>query len=45
METNASNYALTTILSIMNEENKVHPVTFHFHTFTIAKLNYNIYNK
>jgi len=29
----------------MNEENEVHPVTFHFCTFTAAKLNYNTYNK
>ena len=29
----------------MNEENKVYPVTFHFYTFTTAKLNYDIYDK
>ena len=45
MKTNVFNYALTTILSIVNEENKVHPVIFHFYTFTIAELNYNMYNK
>jgi len=45
VETDASDYALTTILSIVNEENKVHLVAFHSHTFTIAELNYNTYNK
>jgi len=29
METDASDYALTAILSIVNEDNKVHPVAFH----------------
>jgi len=45
VETDASNYALTTILSIVNEENKVHPAVFHFYTFTMAELNYSTYDK
>ena len=45
METNALDYTLATILSIINEENKVHPVAFHFCTFIMAKLNYNTYDK
>ena len=45
METDALDYTLTAILSIVNEENEVYLVTFHSHTFTIAKLNYNIYDK
>ena len=45
METDASDYALTAILSIVNRDNKVHPVTFHSCTFTVAELNYNIYDK
>ena len=45
METNVLNYALTTILSIVNEENKVHLVAFHSHTFTMAELNYDTHNK
>jgi len=40
VETDASNYALATILSIMNEENEVQPIAFHFYTFTIVELNY-----
>ena len=38
METNALNYALTAILSIVNEENKVHLVT-------VAELNYDTHDK
>ena len=45
IENNTSDYALTAILSIVNEENEVYLVTFHFHTFTIVKLNYNTHNK
>jgi len=36
METDASNYALAAILSIVNEENEVHPVAFNSYTFTAA---------
>jgi len=45
MKTDALDYALTTILSIVNEENKVHLVAFHSCTFTIAELNYDTYDK
>ena len=45
METNASDYALAAILSIVNEDNEVHPVAFHSHTFTAAELNYNTHDK
>jgi len=45
METDALDYAFVTILSIVNEENEVYSVIFHSHTFTIAELNYNIYDK
>jgi len=45
VETNVSDYALTTILSIVNEDNEVHPVAFHSCTFTAAELNYDIYDK
>ena len=45
METDASDYALTEILSIVNEDNEVHPVAFHSRTFTIAELNYDIHDK
>jgi len=29
----------------VNEENKVHPVAFHSHTFTVVELNYDTYEK
>ena len=45
METDALDYALTIILSIVNKENEVHSVTFHSHTFTVAELNYNTHDK
>ena len=45
MKTNTLDYALAIILFIMNKENKVYLVTFHSHTFTIAELNYDTYNK
>ena len=45
MKTDASYYALAAILSIVNEENEVHLVAFHSHTFTTVELNYNIHNK
>jgi len=45
METNALDYALTVILFIVNEENKVHLVDFHSHTFTTVELNYSTHDK
>ena len=45
METNTSYYALAAILFIVNEENEVHPVVFHSHTFIAAELNYNTHDK
>ena len=45
METNALDYAFATILSIINEENKVHLVSFYSCTFTKAELNYDTHDK
>jgi len=45
VKTDASDYALTAILSIVNEENEVYPVAFYFCTFTIVELNYNTHDK
>ena len=45
MKTDTLDYALTVILFIVNEENEVYLVTFHFHTLTTAELNYNTYDK
>ena len=45
IETNALDYALAAILSIVNKYNEVHPVAFHSRTFTTAELNYDIHDK
>ena len=45
VETDASDHAFAAILSIVNEENEVHPVAFHSRTFTVAELNYNTHDK
>ena len=45
METDALDYILTTILSIVNKDNKVHPVAFHSCTFTVMELNYDTHDK
>jgi len=45
METDASDYALAAILSIMTKDNEIHPVAFHSRTFSALELNYNIHNK
>jgi len=45
METDASDYALTAILSIVNEDNEVHLVIFHSCTFIAVELNYNTHDK
>ena len=45
METDTLNYALAAILSIVNDDNEVYPVTFHSCTFTTVELNYDTHNK
>ena len=45
VETDALDYALTAILSIVNKDNEVHPVAFHSCTFTAAELNYDTHDK
>ena len=45
VETDASDYALTAIFSIVNEDNEVYLVAFHSRTFTAVELNYNIHDK
>ena len=45
METDALNYALTAILSIVNEENEVFPVAFHFCIFTVVESKYDTHDK
>jgi RNase H-like domain found in reverse transcriptase len=45
VETDASDYALSAILSLFDDEGVLHPVTFHSRTFTGAELNYDVHNK
>jgi len=45
VETDALDYALTAILSIVNKDNEVHPVAFHSCAFTVVELNYDTYDK
>ena len=45
VETDASDYALAAILSIVNDNNEVYLVAFHSCTFTAAELNYDTHDK
>jgi len=45
METDASDYALATILSIMTKDNEIHPVAFHSRMFSALELNYDVHDK
>jgi len=45
VETDASDYALTAILSTITKNNEIHPIAFHSRTFSASELNYNIYDK
>ena len=45
VKTNALDYTLTVILSIIIEEKEVYSVVFHSHTFKAIELNYDTYDK
>ena len=45
METDASDYALAAILSIMTKDNEIHLIAFHSRTFSTPELNYNVTTK
>jgi len=45
METNALDYALAVILSIITKDNKIHPIAFHSRTFSAPELNYDVHDK
>src|SRR6266481_3575012 len=45
VETDASDYALAAILSIMTPSGKLHPVAFHSHTFHKPEHNYDVHDK
>ena len=45
VETDASDYALAAILSIVTEDNEIHPVAFLSRTFSSTELNYDVHDK
>jgi len=45
VETDASDYTLAAILSIMTKDNEIHPIAFHSQTFSALELNYDIHDK
>jgi len=45
METDALDYALAAILSIITKDNEIHPVAFHSWTFSTPELNYDVHDK
>jgi len=45
VETDASDYTLAAILSIMTKDNEIHPVAFHSRTFSALELNYDVHDK
>jgi hypothetical protein len=45
VETDASDYALAAILSIVDTDREVHPVAFLSRTFSTTELNYDVHNK
>ena len=45
VETDASDYTLTTVLSIMTPDGELHPIAFHSQTFSTPELNYDLHNK
>ena len=45
IKTDASNYAVTAILSITCSNNEIHPITFHSCTLSRAELNYDTHDK
>ena len=45
VETDASDYALAAILSIMTKDNEIYPIAFHSQTFSTLELNYDVHDK
>src|SRR5882672_12508820 len=45
VETDASDYALTAVLSITTPNGELHPIAFHSWTFSTLELNYDVHDK
>ena len=45
VETDASDYMLTAIISSRTPNSKIHPIAFHSHSFNPAEVNYDTHDK
>ena len=45
VETDASDYALATIISSQTPDSKIHPIAFHSRFFNPAEVNYDTHDK
>ena len=45
VETDASDYALAAVLSVMTPSSELHPIAFHSRTFHTPEHNYDVHNK
>src|SRR6266511_798177 len=45
IKTDTSDYALAAILSIVTEDDQLHPVAFHSRSFSASELNYDVHDK
>jgi hypothetical protein len=45
VETDASDYAIVSILSITSNDGEIRPVAFHSRSLTLPELNYDVHDK
>ena len=45
LESDASDFALGVVLSQPSEDGRLHSIAFHSRKFTVAEINYDIYDK
>lgn len=45
VETDASDYAIAAVLSIIGNDDDLHPIAFHSRSLSPAELNYDVHNK
>jgi len=45
VETDTSDYALATVLSMTTPDGDLHPIAFHSWTFSALELNYDVHDK
>jgi len=45
VETDALDFALSAVLSLRDDENRLHPIAFHSRKFSSAEINYEIHDK